>query len=216
MPTSEPNPLHAIFGARSAALVGASNKPTTMGTIQMINTLKGGFAGPVIPVHPSESPVLDQRAYRRLSDLPEPDKIRSLIPATGSAANPIDLTFSLDPGLLAETLPKLLLAEDGIDGLLMHGIQGSTFFADMQQFAGDLVSLDVEQMTRFTEARVGPLAEMASRFNKPVVTSSFFDRRDNLVRLLQDSGLPVLPTPEQAVSAMAALVRAAGDGRSDG
>jgi acetyltransferase len=482
VPTSAPNPLHAIFGARSVAFVGASNKPTTMGTIQMINTLKGGFAGPVIPVHPSESPVLGQRAYRRLSELPEPvelavlivptgavldvvhdaiargirhlvittagfrevgprgaaleaelvalcreagvrfvgpncigvlnshsglnttffpyrhrpgplglasqsgtyitqtldllsrwgiglskaisignassidladaldffaedeetravglyiegvrdgrrfmraarrctavkpvvalyaggteagarsgashtgalagpdrlydgmlrqtgilrahsitelyqwgwalatqplpagkrmavlthsggpatsmadaaarcglelprfdgalqDRIRSLIPATGSAANPVDLTFSLDPGLLAETLPELLLAEDGIDGLLMHGIQGSTFFADMQQFAGDLVALDVEQMTRFTEDRVGPLAQMASRFNKPVVTSSFFDRRDNLVRLLQDRGLPVFPTPERAVSAMAALVRAAGNGRSDG
>ncbi len=135
------------------------------------------------------------------------ESIRKLIPSTGSASNPIDLTFSMDPKLLAETLPELLLSSDEVDGLLLHGIQGSSFFEDLKNVAGDLLHLELDQVKSLTEHVVQPLLSMSRRFDKPILTSSFFDRRDNLVRLLQDNSVPVYDMPERSVAAMAALVQ---------
>ncbi len=135
------------------------------------------------------------------------ERIRALIPKTGSAANPIDLTFSMDPKLLAETLPELLLSSDEIDGLLIHGIQGSSFFEDLKEVAGNLLQMEVDQVISLTEHVVQPLLKMPERFGKPILTSSFFDRRDNLVRLLQDNFIPVFDMPERSVAAMAAMVQ---------
>ncbi len=142
----------------------------------------------------------------RLSDSLQ-KKIRKLIPHTGSATNPIDLTFNLDPKLLNQTLPEMLLESGEVDGLLMHGLQGSSFFEGVRELAGDLVDLDVEQLTSFTSYMAQPLFDMAQRMDKPIVMSAFYDRQDNVVRALQDHHVPVFDMPERAVAAMAALVR---------
>lgn len=134
-------------------------------------------------------------------------RIREMLPATASAANPIDLTFSLDIQLLQEKLPPLLLGQDFVDGLLMHGLQGSTFFTDVSRIAGDLFSLPLDQMSEFARLSVAPLCRMPQEFQKPIVMSCFYDRRDNVVRTLQDARIPVFDTPERAVAAMGALVR---------
>ncbi len=54
------------------------------------------------------------------------------------------------------------------------------------------------------------LAEMSSRYGKPVVGASFCTRDEPFVRDLQDSGVPVLPSPERAIKALAALVNMLG------
>lgn len=135
------------------------------------------------------------------------EKVRAVLPHTASAGNPVDLTFSMDQTLLAETLPRMILEDPGIDGLLMHGLQGSTFYGDLNEFAGDLVSIDVDQMSAYLQAVYQPLLHLPAETGKPIVMSSFFSRRDNVVRMLQDAPIPVYDTPEQAVGAMAALVR---------
>jgi len=48
---------------------------------------------------------------------------------------------------------------------------------------------------------------LASESGKPVVGGSFCDRTELFVRELQDHGMPVLPSPERAVSALGALYR---------
>lgn len=149
------------------------------------------------------------RAGLDLRPFPESlsERIRALIPQTGSAENPVDLTFNMDPRLLNQTLPELILACEQIDGLLMHGLQGSSFFQGMKDFAGELVPIEVEQLTSYTSHMAKPLFDMAERTGKPIVMSSFYDRSDNVVRALQDHRVPVFDTPEHAVRAMAALVR---------
>jgi len=67
----EPNPLHCILNPKSVAFVGANNQPTTMGTVQMLNTLRFGFKGRIYPVHPTEQVVLGQKAYPSVRVLPE-------------------------------------------------------------------------------------------------------------------------------------------------
>ncbi|HOX45060.1 MAG TPA: CoA-binding protein [Myxococcota bacterium] len=134
--------------------------------------------------------------------------IKKRIPSTGSALNPVDLTFSMNPKLLGVKLPHMLLSEPGIDGLLIHGIQGSSFFGAMAEMARGLVNIEVEQLAEFTEAFVPPLVEMNRELGKPIVMSGFFGRDDNMVKRLQDGGIPYYDSPERAVSAMAALYRA--------
>ncbi|MEW6443826.1 MAG: CoA-binding protein [bacterium] len=66
------HPLHRMLEADSVAFVGASNDPRTMGTIQLLNLLKGGYAGKIYPVHPREKTVLGLEAYASLRDIPDP------------------------------------------------------------------------------------------------------------------------------------------------
>ena len=75
------NPLHTIMAPRSIAIVGASNNPTKMGTIQFLNLLHSGFPGPVYPIHPKETQVFGVTAYARIEDLPEvPDLAMLVLP----------------------------------------------------------------------------------------------------------------------------------------
>jgi acyl-CoA synthetase (NDP forming) len=62
-------------------------------------------------------------------------------------------------------------------------------------------------MNEFARAAVEPMLRLTQETGKPLITSSFYDRRDNVVRALQDHRVPVFDIPERAVSALAALVR---------
>lgn len=56
----------------SVAFVGANNQPTTMGTVQMLQTLNFGYNGRIYPVHPKEKTVLGMKAYPSIRDIPDP------------------------------------------------------------------------------------------------------------------------------------------------
>jgi len=62
--------LDALFNPQSVAVVGASNRPGSVGAVVMRNLLQGGFAGPVMPVNPSSQAVSGVLAYRDVSELP--------------------------------------------------------------------------------------------------------------------------------------------------
>ncbi len=44
--------LEHLFRPTSMAVIGASNRPNSIGHTVMQNLLQGGFAGPVVPVNP--------------------------------------------------------------------------------------------------------------------------------------------------------------------
>ena len=76
------NPLHRIMNPSSIAIVGASNNPMKMGTIQCLNLIKSGFPGEVLPVNPDEEIVLGKKAYPSVLDLPyAPDLAMLVIPS---------------------------------------------------------------------------------------------------------------------------------------
>jgi acetyltransferase len=64
------NPVENLMNPSSIAFVGASNNFTTMGTILCMNLLTGGYAGEVLPVHPTESVVLGLKAYPAIEAIP--------------------------------------------------------------------------------------------------------------------------------------------------
>ena len=64
--------LEAIFSPQSVAIVGASPDPTKLGHRVLKNVVENGYAGRVVPIHPTAASVLDLPAYPSITAVPEP------------------------------------------------------------------------------------------------------------------------------------------------
>ena len=62
--------LDAVFHPKSVALIGASNRPGSVGFVVARNLLSGGFDGPIMPVNPSHPSVAGMLAYPDVASLP--------------------------------------------------------------------------------------------------------------------------------------------------
>jgi acyl-CoA synthetase (NDP forming) len=133
-------------------------------------------------------------------------KIRQFLPATGSTCNPVDLTFFTNLTVLMEKLPRIILEDASIDGLLIHGIQGSSFFQSIAEIAKTKVQIPpYEKVRDFYFSSMEAFARLPQEYGKPVIASAFVEREDDAVALIQDRGIPCYRAPERAVRAMAAL-----------
>lgn len=78
--------LDKLFAPKSVALIGASNRPMSLGSVIMKNLLEGGFKGPIYPVNPKGEPIHDVPSYKSIPELPEaPDLAVLAIPPAGIA-----------------------------------------------------------------------------------------------------------------------------------
>ncbi len=69
---------------QSVAVVGASDRPGSVGAVVMGNILAGGFPGPIWPVNPKHGAVAGLPCFAAVADLPEaPDLAVILSPAEG-------------------------------------------------------------------------------------------------------------------------------------
>jgi acetyltransferase len=62
--------LERLFAPRSVAVIGASNREHSVGAVVTRNLLRGGFAGPVMPVNPKHRAVAGVLAYPDVASLP--------------------------------------------------------------------------------------------------------------------------------------------------
>jgi len=62
--------LEFLLKPRSVALIGASDRPHSVGATVLRNLLAGGFAGPLWPVNMRHASVAGRRAYRNVKALP--------------------------------------------------------------------------------------------------------------------------------------------------
>lgn len=62
--------LDALFEPKSIALIGASNRPGSVGSVVARNLLEGGFDGPVMPVNPHSASIRSTLSYESVTDLP--------------------------------------------------------------------------------------------------------------------------------------------------
>jgi len=66
--------LDALFAPKSIALIGASRDENSVGAVLARNLFRGGFKGPIMPVHPHETAIEGVLSYRTVGDLPiKPD-----------------------------------------------------------------------------------------------------------------------------------------------
>ena len=61
--------LEKLFRPSSVALIGASDRPGSIGAVVMRNLLESGFVGPVYPVNPAHATVAGMRAWASVADL---------------------------------------------------------------------------------------------------------------------------------------------------
>src|SRR5271167_3160628 len=67
-----PPNLRPLLAPQSIAVVGASERPNAPGRRILETLQKLGFAGPIMPVHPTNGTVLGLKCYRSLRDAPGP------------------------------------------------------------------------------------------------------------------------------------------------
>lgn len=66
--------LDSLFRPASVAVIGASNRPRSVGSMVMHNLLQGGFNGPIMPVNPKYEAVAGVLTYQDVASLPiKPD-----------------------------------------------------------------------------------------------------------------------------------------------
>jgi acetyltransferase len=81
------HPLDWIFKPTSVALVGASERPGSVGRNVLWNLLSSPFGGTIYPVNPKRPNILGIRAYTSMQSLPElPDLVIVCTPAEGVPA----------------------------------------------------------------------------------------------------------------------------------
>jgi acetate---CoA ligase (ADP-forming) len=82
VPVGQSRELTELFHPDSIAVVGASNRPESVGGSLFRNIVTAGYQGVVYPVNPSWKSVSGVRCYPSLSDLPEtPDLAVIIVPA---------------------------------------------------------------------------------------------------------------------------------------
>ena len=64
------NKLEKIMNPRSVAVIGASNKPGSVGNELMRELLGMKFKGNVYPVHPTEKQIMGLPAYDKIFNIP--------------------------------------------------------------------------------------------------------------------------------------------------
>ena len=83
--------LDHLFQPKSVAVIGASDRPQSLGATLMRNLLEGGFTGPIRPVNPKHRTVAGRPAFTDVASLPQtPDLAVICTPAPtvpGSSRN---------------------------------------------------------------------------------------------------------------------------------
>jgi len=145
--------LDALFKPSSVAVLGASNRPGSIGGVLMRNLLRGGFDGPIMPVNPKYPAVAGVLTYPDVASLPitpdlaiictppqtVPDLIRQLGERGARAAAVITAGMSeqqheegkrIQEEMLAAARPYLLrILGPNCVGLLVPGLGLNATFA---------------------------------------------------------------------------------------
>jgi acetate---CoA ligase (ADP-forming) len=112
-----PNPrLSPLLAPRCVAIVGASPRENTLGNNVVVNLRRFGYAGRILPMHPSAPEVAGLPAYRSFAELPEPAECAVLaLPAEKIAAT---IEEGAEHGLRAAVVFASGFAELGEQGRL--------------------------------------------------------------------------------------------------
>jgi acyl-CoA synthetase (NDP forming) len=134
------------------------------------------------------------------------EKLAPFVPHTGSVSNPVDLTFTKSPLEYFDNIPKILLEEPNADMLLIY------FMAPKENVKRAMKSIGIceNQINELTEKLFDDQAKaieaLKKNYAKPLVGFSFHNRQNPMLQKLQHYNIPVLPSPDRAARALAALV----------
>src|SRR5271166_3805887 len=111
---SESHPLDALFAPRSVAVIGATERPGSVGRSVLWNLLSNPFGGTVFPVNSKRPNVLGIKAYPSVSELP--DKVDLVVVTTPADSVPDVLAESVAAGIPAGIVISAGFKEHGEHG----------------------------------------------------------------------------------------------------
>jgi acetyltransferase len=112
---AEHRPLDAIFAPKSVAVIGASERPGSVGRIVLWNLLSSAFGGTVYPINPKRHSVLGIKAYSAIAQVPEPVDLAVI--ATPAPTVPQVIAECVDAGVKGAIILSAGFKEIGAAGL---------------------------------------------------------------------------------------------------
>ena len=112
------NPLDAIFAPNTVAVIGASEKPGSVGRNLLWNLITNPFGGTVFPINPQHSSILGIKAYSTIFDVPE--KIDLAVIATPASTVPKIISDSVDAEIKGAIIISAGFKEIGEKGIALE------------------------------------------------------------------------------------------------
>ncbi|MFN6154381.1 bifunctional acetate--CoA ligase family protein/GNAT family N-acetyltransferase [Anabaena sp. AL09] len=112
------NPLDAIFAPKTVAVIGASEKPGSVGRNLLWNLITNPFGGTVFPINPQHSSILGIKAYSTIFDVPE--KIDLAVIATPASTVPKIIADGVESGIKGAIIISAGFKEVGEKGLTLE------------------------------------------------------------------------------------------------
>jgi acetyl-CoA synthetase (ADP-forming) len=135
------------------------------------------------------------------------EKLAPYVPSTGSANNPVDLTFTRNPLDFFSDIPMVLMDEPRGNGMLMYILTPDQVMKkSLAQMGVSADKLD-EETVKLMRGIAESIAKIPEKHQKPLICFTFRPQSDMLIQNLQRLGIPVLPGAKRAARAMAALVQ---------
>lgn len=114
----ERQPLDAIFAPKNVAVIGATEKPGSVGRTLLWNLISNPFGGTVFPVNPKRSNVLGVKAYPNIASVPEP--VDLVIVATPASTVPGVIRECVDAGVKGAIIISAGFKEVGERGIQLE------------------------------------------------------------------------------------------------
>lgn len=134
-------------------------------------------------------------------------KLQALVPGTASVKNPVDLTFSKNYSDYMASMPEILLSDSNVDSLFIYCLMPHQRVIQAVVGAGIAKNQAGSFANHYITSQSAIASQFAAKFGKPVVGGTYCTRSELFVRELQNNGMPVLASPERAVTAMGALAK---------
>jgi acetyltransferase len=116
---TERRPLDALFNPGCVAVIGASERPGSVGRTLLWNLLRSPFGGTVYPVNPRRRSVLGVHCYASVAELPEPVDLAVI--ATPAQGVPEVVAACVAAGVRAAIVISAGFREVGPEGVALEG-----------------------------------------------------------------------------------------------
>lgn len=128
------------------------------------------------------------------------------IPVTGTVNNPIDLTFSRNPGDYLRVIPEILLTDENTDAVLMYFLSAKGRMIDQEVKLGKSPQQAEREVVEAFDQQSRAIVQAVKERGKTFIGFSFRIHDEEFVQKVRRLGLPIISSPERAAKALAALL----------
>jgi acyl-CoA synthetase (NDP forming) len=142
---------------------------------------------------------------------PLKDKIQPFLPATARANNPLDYTFSINPAVFFEKIPKLLAKSEEVDAIIIYGGYGADFIRVTSEIGIKYAKTEenllvARQFNEIAEGSIDSARFVVKKQKVPICYVNMLGLDDELFIYLNKQGFPTYRMPHQAINALFHLI----------